>query len=107
MLSTLTAGINNLFKLAHKLLKWKTHRAFIDAKLEPFLGFLLGVQFGKPRFVCDFQELYRYLIDDFLIERCHTLRKKDFILVTYFMMHLKIGRRFTYASSRLTASLKT
>jgi hypothetical protein len=34
----------------------------------------------------DFQELNRYLIDDYLIERCHTLRKKDFVLVTNFMM---------------------
>jgi hypothetical protein len=42
--------------------------------------------------VCDFQELYRYLIDDYLIERCHTLRKKDFVLVTAFMMHLKMRK---------------
>lgn len=32
--------------------------------------------------MCDFQELYRYLIDDYLIDRCHTLRKKDFVLIT-------------------------
>jgi hypothetical protein len=40
-----------------------------------------------------FQELYRYLIDDYLIERCHKLRKKDFVLVTDFMMHLKMGKK--------------
>jgi CRISPR/Cas system-associated endonuclease Cas1 len=57
------------------------------------LGFLHSVQFGKPSLVCDFQELYRYLIDDYLIERCHTLRKKDFVLVTDFMMHLKMGKK--------------
>jgi hypothetical protein len=33
------------------------------------------------------------MIDDFLIERCHTLRKKDFVLVTDFMMHLKMGKK--------------
>jgi hypothetical protein len=33
------------------------------------------------------------LIDDYLIERCHTLRKKDFVLVTDFMMHLKMGKK--------------
>lgn len=33
------------------------------------------------------------MIDDYLIERCHTLRKKDFVLVTDFMMKLKMGKR--------------
>jgi hypothetical protein len=32
-------------------------------------------------------------IDDFLIERCHKLRKKDFVLVTDFMVHLKMGKK--------------
>jgi hypothetical protein len=39
----------------------------------------------------DFQELYRYLIDDFLLGR--RFHKKDFVLVTDFMMHLKMGKR--------------
>ena len=43
--------------------------------------------------MCDFQELYRYLIDDYLVERCRKLRKKDFVLVTDFMMRLKMGKR--------------
>ena len=43
------------------------HRALIKAKLEPYLGFLHSVQYGKPSLVCDFQELYRCLIDDFAI----------------------------------------
>jgi len=42
--------------------------------------------------VCDFQELYRYLIDNYLIARCRKLRKKD-VVVTDFMMRLKIGKR--------------
>jgi hypothetical protein len=33
------------------------------------------------------------LIDDFLIERCQKLRKKDFVLVSDFMMHLKMGKK--------------
>lgn len=65
----------------------------MKAKLEPYLGFLHSVQFGKPSLVCDFQELYRYLIDDFLIERCRRLRKKDFVLFTDFMMRLKMGKK--------------
>jgi CRISPR-associated protein Cas1 len=52
-------GVNNLFNLAYELLAWKVHRALINAKLEPYLGFLHSEQFGKPSLVCDFQELYR------------------------------------------------
>jgi len=48
---------------------------------------------GKVTSALCFQELYRYLIDDFLIERCKKLRKKDFVLVTDFMMRLKMGKR--------------
>ena len=33
------------------------------------------------------------MIDDFLIERCRKLRKKDFVVVTDFMMRLKMGKR--------------
>ena len=32
--------------------------------------------------VCDFMELYRYLIDDFLMEHCRNLKKKDFKVKT-------------------------
>ena len=40
----------------------------------PSIGFLHSGQFGNPSLVCDFQELYRYLIDDFLIQHFKTLR---------------------------------
>jgi CRISP-associated protein Cas1 len=86
-------GLNNVFNFAYYILECRVHKALLKAKLEPYLGFLHSVQFGKPSLVCDFQELYRYLIDDFLIERCQKLRKKDFVLVTDFMMHLKMGKK--------------
>ena len=86
-------GINNVFNFAYYMLKCKVHKALINAKLEPYLGFLHSIQFGKPSLVYDFQELYRYLIDDFLIERCHKLHKNDFVLITDFMMRLKMGKR--------------
>jgi len=38
------------------------------------------VQYGKASLVCDFQELYRVLIDDYVIQFCEHLRKKDFTL---------------------------
>ena len=71
-------GVNNTFNLAYELLKWKCYRAIVKAKLEPYLGFVHSEQFGKPNLVCDFQELYRYLIDDFLIQFFQTIKKKDF-----------------------------
>jgi CRISPR/Cas system-associated endonuclease Cas1 len=79
--------------LCARVLKCRVHKALLKAKLEPYLGFLHSVQVGKPSLVCDFQELYRYLIDDYLIERCQKLRKKDFVFVTDFMIHLKMGKR--------------
>jgi len=58
-----------------------------------YAGFLHCVQFRKPSLVCDFQELYHHLIDDFPIERCQKLRKSDFTFVTDFMMRLKMRKR--------------
>jgi len=63
--SSSVARVNNIFNLAYDMLSWKIHRAVTKAKLEPYLGFLHSVQYGKPSLVCDLQELYRYLLDDF------------------------------------------
>jgi len=73
-------GMNNIFNFAYTTLKWKVYRAIISAKLEPFLGFLHSEQFSKPSLVCDIMELYRYLLDDFVIQYCKTLKKKDFAM---------------------------
>jgi len=86
-------GTNNLFNLAYEVLSWKVHRALITAKLEPYLGFLHSTQFGKPSLVCDFQELYRHLIDDFLIQYCHNIKAKDFIVKTEDLSRNKKGKR--------------
>ena len=86
-------GTNNVFNLAYEMLSWKVHRALIKAKLEPYLGFLHSVQYGKPSLVCDFMELYRYLIDDFLIEYCRKLRPMDFIVKTESLGRIKQGKR--------------
>ena len=86
-------GLNNVFNFAYYVLECRIHKALLKAKLEPYLGFLHSVQHGKPSLVCDFQELYRYLIDAFLIERAEKFHKKNFVLVTDFMMHLKMGKK--------------
>jgi CRISPR-associated protein Cas1 len=56
-------GVNNLFNLAYEILSWKVYQAIIRAKLEPYLGFMHSIQPQKPSSVCDFMEIYRYLID--------------------------------------------
>jgi CRISPR-associated protein Cas1 len=94
-------GTNNIFNLAYEILSWKVHSALIKAKLEPYLGFLHSVQHGKPSLVCDFIELYRYLIDDFLIEYCRSLNPKDFIVKTENIGRKKKGKR-KYLKNHLT-----
>lgn len=86
-------GINNTFNLAYTVLKWKVYRAVIRAKLEPYLGYLHSEQFGKPSLVCDLMELYRYLIDDFIIQYCKNLRKRDFSMVGEDFSYNRKGQR--------------
>jgi len=86
-------GINNTFNLAYAVLSWKVHRALIKAKLEPYLGFLHSVEFGKPALVCDFEEIYRYLIDDFLIGFCEDLKKRDFTVKSERLTRKKKAKR--------------
>jgi len=86
-------GVNNTFNLAYEILSWKVHRALVKARLEPFLGFLHSVQYGKPSLVCDFMELYRYLIDDFLIQYCQKLKRKDFIVKSEVLSRKRQGKR--------------
>lgn len=86
------------------MLSWKVHRALIKAKLEPYLGFLHSVQYGKPSLVCDFMELYRYLMDDFLIEYCRGLSIKDFIVKTEILGRKKQGKR-EYLNNKQTGQL--
>jgi CRISPR-associated protein Cas1 len=73
-------GVNNIFNLCYSVLRWKVHVAVIRAKLEPFLGFLHSEQFAKPSLVCDLMEIYRPLVDDFILQYSKSLGKKDFIL---------------------------
>jgi len=70
--------LNNVFNFAYELLKWKIFRALIKAKLEPYLGYLHTMQEERPNLVCDFQEIYRCLVDDFLIKYSQKLKQKHF-----------------------------
>jgi CRISPR/Cas system-associated endonuclease Cas1 len=72
--------LNNILNLAYRILSWKIHITLIKAKLEPFLGFLHQIAVGKPSLVLDFLELYRYLMDDFILSYARNLKPKDFAL---------------------------
>ena len=85
--------MNNIFNLAYEVLSWKVHRALINAKLEPYLGFLHSIQEGRPSLVCDFEELFRYLTDDFVIQYCQRLRKRDFTVKSESLSRTKMGKR--------------
>jgi CRISPR-associated protein Cas1 len=86
-------GMNNIFNLAYEVLQWRVHRAIIRAKMEPYLGFLHSVQVGKPSLVCDLQELYRSLLDDFVVQFCQGLKNRDFIVKSENMSRKRRGKR--------------
>lgn len=93
-------GLNNLFNLAYELLKWHIQVALVNSHLESYLGFLHSIQYNKPSLVCDFEELYRFLVDDFVVRYCKTLTKKDFCLKTEKQSDKK-GKR-EYLNDKLT-----
>jgi CRISP-associated protein Cas1 len=99
-------GINNLFNLGYELLKWKVHIALLKAELEPFLGFVHSVQFGKPSLVCDFQELYRYFIDDYIIKHYLKLSERDFALKAEDYSSKKKGKREYLKNDATTLFIK-
>ena len=61
--------------------------------MEPYLGFLHSVQYGKPSLVCDLQELHRYLVDDFVIQFCQGLKEKDFTIKSESVSRKRMGKR--------------
>jgi len=73
-------GINNVYNLAYKALSWRIHVALLKAHLEPYLGYLHEIAFGRPSLICDFLELYRYLMDDFIVQYARNLKPSNFRL---------------------------
>jgi CRISPR-associated protein Cas1 len=93
-------GMNNTFNLVYTLLKWKVHRALLSAKLEPYLGFMHSEQPYKPSLMCDMMELYRHLADDFLIQYCKDVQRKDFVVKTEKYRPNKFGKREYLSDSK-------
>jgi CRISPR-associated protein Cas1 len=85
--------LNNLFNLGYEILSWRVHIALLRARLEPFLGYLHAPAWGKPSLICDFLELYRHVIDDFIIGYARKLEPRDFILKTENFSANRKGKR--------------
>jgi len=51
------------------------------------------VQYGKPSLVCGLQDLYRYLVDDFVIGFCQGLGKRDFTVKGESVSRKRKGKR--------------
>jgi CRISPR-associated protein Cas1 len=86
-------GVNNLYNLCYKVLSWKIQIALLKAHLEPYLGYLHEIVFGRPSLICDFLELYRYLMDDFVLTYARRLRLRDFRLKDEDFSSTRKGKR--------------
>ena len=78
----------------------------VNAKLEPYLGFLHSEQYGKPSLVCDLMELYRFKIDDYLIEHYRNIDARNFVTKKEAMTRKKLGKR-EFLNNQLTRELMT
>jgi len=70
--------LNNLLNLGYEVLKGEVYKAVLGAHLDPYLGYLHSIQFAKPSLVCDIQEIFRTLIEDFLITYHQNLEPESF-----------------------------
>lgn len=86
-------GVNNIFNLCYKALSWRVHISLIRAKLEPFLGFLHAIAFGRPSLICDMLEPFRYLMDNFVLENARKFTPKDFELKAEIFSKKRKGKR--------------
>jgi CRISPR-associated protein Cas1 len=69
--------VNNTFNLAYTLLLWKSYSALVKASLEPHIGYLHAPRLVRPNLACDFMEIYRHLVDDYVIRYLQKVTIKD------------------------------
>jgi len=70
--------LNNLLNLGYEILKGEVYKAILAAHLDPYLGYLHSIQFAKPSLVCDVQEIFRALVEDFLLTYHQNLEPGSF-----------------------------
>lgn len=68
---------NNLLNLGYEILSGEIYKSIILSHLDPYLGFLHSEQYLKPSLICDLQELFRFIVDEFLISYILQLDPKD------------------------------
>lgn len=93
-------GLNNVLNLGYSVLFWKIQLALYEAKLEPYLGYLHHIAWGLPSLILDFQDLYRFLVDDFVISYTRNVKDRDFILSLDDYSGKKCKRKFLNAVKR-------
>jgi len=103
-------GTNNIFNLAYEVLQWKVHEQSSRRSLSLILVFFTLCQYGKPSLVCDFQELYRYLMDARAFNPKPSLLLSHSLLLTL-SLHKKtqtraLKRIFTPSWARAEASAR-
>jgi CRISPR/Cas system-associated endonuclease Cas1 len=57
------------------------------------LGYLHEIALGRPSLICDFLELYRYLIDNFVLEYARNFDAKDFVVKAEDFANNRKGKR--------------
>ncbi|MEM2249818.1 MAG: CRISPR-associated endonuclease Cas1 [Candidatus Bathyarchaeia archaeon] len=87
-------GVNNTFNLAYTLLKFRVFQAVLRSHLEPFLGFIHAEAWGKPSLVCDLMEIYRYLIDNYVLDFLQNVSLNDFIAKKDWFSGGRLGKRY-------------
>ena len=59
--------LNNLLNLGYEILAGEIYKAVLLAHLDAYLGYVHSQQYLKPSLICDLQELFRQLIDKFVL----------------------------------------
>ncbi len=59
-------------------MKGEVYKAVLGAHLDPYLGYLHSIQFAKPSLVCEIQEIFRALIEDYLLIYHQNLEPESF-----------------------------
>lgn len=70
--------LNNLLNLGYEILNGEVYKAVLEAHLDPYLGYLHSIQYAKPSLVCDIQEIFRTVIEDFLVAYHQNLTPESF-----------------------------
>ena len=61
----------------------------------PSIGFMHSEQPSKQSLICDIMELCRRLADDFLVQYCKEVQRKDFVVKTEKYRPNKLGKRLS------------